>query len=141
MSAAPVSIRAVAFVDVVSGRIARSPRATRPNAVMALNRAIAVAALDGVSAGLAALASIDEVALEAYQPYHAARADLLMRVGDHDGAIAAYDRALALTSNRAERRFLAAQRDIAADRRSSAVLLSQPEVVVDLVSRVADEST
>jgi RNA polymerase sigma-70 factor (ECF subfamily) len=90
--------------------------AVRPNAVVALNRAVAVAELDGALAGLAALASLDRTALDGYQPYHAARADLLARTGDRDTAIAAYERAIELTANPAERRFLEAQRDAAADR-------------------------
>jgi RNA polymerase sigma-70 factor (ECF subfamily) len=90
--------------------------AARPNAVVALNRAVAVGELDGAPAGLAALASLDPAALDGYQPYHAARADLLARTGDRDAAIAAYDQALELTANPAERRFLQAQRDAAAGR-------------------------
>jgi RNA polymerase sigma-70 factor (ECF subfamily) len=82
----------------------------RPNAVVALNRAVAVAELDGPGAGLAALDAIDATLLDEYQPYHAARADLLARAGYHDAARAAYDRALDLTTNVAEQRFLEAQR-------------------------------
>ena len=85
--------------------------AFRPNPVIALNRAVAVAALDGVSAGLDALA---DVHLDDYQPYHAARADLLTRAERIDEAIAAYDRAIELTSNSAEREFLSRQRQHAA---------------------------
>ena len=50
--------------------------------------------------------------LDDYQPYHAARADLLARAGRH-GATAAYDRAIDLTTNPAERRFLERQRKAA----------------------------
>ncbi len=53
--------------------------------------------------------------LDGYQPYHAARADLLARVGRTAEAIAAYDRALELTTNAVERRFLSEQRDRAAE--------------------------
>lgn len=83
----------------------------RPNAVVALNRAAAIAELDGPAAGLAALAAIDDVAdaLDEYQPYHAARADLLARDGQADAAADAYARALALTTNPAERAFLERQ--------------------------------
>jgi len=85
--------------------------AMRPNAVVALNRAIAIAELDGPGAGLAALASIDDAAaLADYQPYHAGRADLLARAGHVHEAVAAYDRALDLTTNPAEREFLGRQR-------------------------------
>ncbi len=90
--------------------------ALRPNAVVALNRAIAVGELYGPTDGLAALASLDTARLETYQPYHAARADLLARAGQVDAAIAAYDRAIDLTSNPAERNFLLAQRAACATR-------------------------
>jgi RNA polymerase sigma-70 factor (ECF subfamily) len=82
----------------------------RPNAVVALNRAVAVAELDGPLAGLAAVDAIDAAVLDEYQPYHATRADLLARAGHRDAAIAAYDRAIALTTNVPELRFLDAQR-------------------------------
>jgi RNA polymerase sigma-70 factor (ECF subfamily) len=82
----------------------------RPNAVVALNRAVAVAELDGPAAGLAALDAIDAALLEDYQPYHATRADLLARAGYRDAARAAYDRALELTTNATEQRFLEARR-------------------------------
>jgi RNA polymerase sigma-70 factor (ECF subfamily) len=88
--------------------------AMRPNPLVALNRAVAVGELEGAAAGLAALDSLDATPLEAYQPYHAARADLLARAGS-DEAIAAYDRAIDLTTNGAERRFLEAQRNVLAD--------------------------
>jgi RNA polymerase sigma-70 factor (ECF subfamily) len=82
----------------------------RPNAVVALNRAVAVAELDGPGAGLAALDAIDASLLGEYQPYHATRADLLARSGHRDASLAAYDRALDLTTNVAEQRFLDEQR-------------------------------
>jgi RNA polymerase sigma-70 factor (ECF subfamily) len=78
--------------------------------VVALNRAVAVAELDGPLAGLAAVDAIDAAVLDEYQPYHATRADLLARAGHRDAAIAAYDRAIALTTNVPELRFLDAQR-------------------------------
>jgi RNA polymerase sigma-70 factor (ECF subfamily) len=83
--------------------------ALRPNAVVATNRAVAVGELEGPAAGLAALDALDDAdasALAAYQPYHATRADLLARAGRATDAIAAYDRAIELTTNPAERRFL-----------------------------------
>ena len=58
--------------------------AVRPNPVVALNRAIAIGELHGPEVGLEAVESLDAAALEDYQPYHAARADLLARTGDHD---------------------------------------------------------
>jgi RNA polymerase sigma-70 factor (ECF subfamily) len=87
--------------------------ALRPNAVVALNRAIAIGELRGPGDGLAALAAIDGDGLQGYQPYHAARADLLARVGRTEDAINAYDRAIELTDSAVERRFLEAQRDAA----------------------------
>ena len=89
--------------------------ALRPNAVVALNRAIAVAELDGPAAGLAALTSLDTDRLDDYQPYHATRADLLARAGRSATPPAAYDRAIDLTVNPAERRFLEQQRGALAD--------------------------
>ena len=85
--------------------------AIQPNPVVALNRAVAVGALHGPSAALDALANVN---LADYQPYHAARADLLTRAERIDEAIAAYDRAIELTSNTAEREFLNQQRQRAA---------------------------
>jgi RNA polymerase sigma-70 factor (ECF subfamily) len=81
--------------------------AVQPNPVVALNRAVAVAALHGPAAGLEALANVN---LADYQPYHAARADLLARAGRTDAALAAYDRAIELTANTSEREFLGRQR-------------------------------
>jgi RNA polymerase sigma-70 factor (ECF subfamily) len=84
--------------------------ALRPSAVAALNRSVAVAELSGPVAGLAALEAIDPAPLDNYQPYHAARADLLARAGHRDEAVAAYDRAIELTTNPVERDFLVRQR-------------------------------
>ncbi len=84
--------------------------ALRPNPVVALNRSVAVAELHGPVEGLAGLAEIDPASLDNYQPYHAARADLLARAGRHDEAEAAYDRAIELTRNSVERDFLVRQR-------------------------------
>ena len=83
--------------------------ALRPNTVVALNRSVAVAELHGPVEGLAALAEIDPASLENYQPYHAARADLLARAGRRDEALDAYDRAVELTTNAVERAFLVRQ--------------------------------
>jgi RNA polymerase sigma-70 factor (ECF subfamily) len=87
----------------------------RPNAVVAVNRAVAVAELHGPGAGLAALDTVDGEVLDGYQPYHAARADLLARAGRTSEALAAYDRAIQLTTNPAEGRFLAERRAAVAD--------------------------
>ena len=84
--------------------------AMRPTPVVALNRAIAVAERHGPAAGLAALDALDTTTLAGYQPYHAARADLLARAGDRDEAVAAYGRAIELSANPAERQWLQEQR-------------------------------
>ena len=84
--------------------------ALRPHPVVALNRSVALAELRGPDEGLAALAGIDAATLGNYQPYHAARADLLARTGRHDEALAAYERAIELTANAVERAFLVRQR-------------------------------
>src|ERR1035441_2647567 len=84
--------------------------APRPHPVVALNRSVAVAELHGPAEGLAALAELDAATLANYQPYHAARADLLARAGRRDEALGAYDRAIELTTNAVERDFLARQR-------------------------------
>ena len=54
----------------------------------------------------AALAAVDALDLDGYHLFHATRADLLRRLGRHDEAAEAYDAALALATNAAERRFL-----------------------------------
>ena len=84
--------------------------ALRPHPVVALNRSVAIAELHGPAEGLAALAEIDAATLDKYQPYHAARADLLARAGRRDEALGAYDRAIELTTNAVERDFLVRQR-------------------------------
>jgi RNA polymerase sigma-70 factor, ECF subfamily len=83
--------------------------ALRPNPVVALNRSVAIAELHGPAEGLAAMAEIDPGALDNYQPYHAAHADLLARAGRRHDATAAYERALEHTTNPVERDFLARQ--------------------------------
>ncbi|MCA9551346.1 MAG: sigma-70 family RNA polymerase sigma factor [Myxococcales bacterium] len=79
--------------------------ARAPTPVVALNRAVAVAMARGPAAGLALL---EELAgpLAEYHLYHAARADLLRRMGARAEAAAAYRRALETPCNAAERRFL-----------------------------------
>jgi RNA polymerase sigma-70 factor (ECF subfamily) len=75
-----------------------------PSPVVELNRAVAVAMADGPRAGLALVRGlIEEGSLDAYAPLHAAHADLLRRDGDSGGAAAAYERAIALTENTAQR--------------------------------------
>ena len=87
--------------------------AQRPDPVVGLNRALAIAERSGASAGLDELATLDTDRLADYQPYHAARADLHARAGHHADALDAYDRAIGLTTNPAEREFLMRQRHLA----------------------------
>jgi RNA polymerase sigma-70 factor (ECF subfamily) len=76
----------------------------QPSPVVELNRAVAVAMAQGPAEGLAA---VDEIAgLDDYRYLHSTRADLLRRLGRRDEARSAYERALTLTSNEAERDFL-----------------------------------
>jgi RNA polymerase sigma-70 factor, ECF subfamily len=79
-----------------------------PTAVVALNRAIAVGELDGPGP---ALAILDQLELDNYHLYHAARADLLHRLGRCEEALAAYDEAAALATNQVERDHLQRRRD------------------------------
>jgi RNA polymerase sigma-70 factor (ECF subfamily) len=78
-----------------------------PNPVVALNRAVAVAEVHGPAA---ALAVVDVLDLDAYHPFHVTRADLLRRLGRHHEAAMAYDAALDIVGNAAERRFLEERR-------------------------------
>ncbi len=82
----------------------------RPNAVVATNRAVAVAERDGPDAGVTALDELDVGVVAGFQSYWAARADLLARAGRIGEADAAYRRALDLTTNAAEHRFLTDRR-------------------------------
>lgn len=82
--------------------------AVAPSPVVRLNRAVAVAELDGPGV---ALAEVDRLELRDYHPWWAVRADLLRRLGRLDEAREAYDEAIALTDNSAERSWLAARRD------------------------------
>ena len=80
--------------------------------VVAINRAVAVAETQGPAAGLAALDVLaDDARLAEYQPYWAARAGLLARMGDAAAARRAYDRAIGLESDPAVRRFLQRRRE------------------------------
>jgi len=79
-----------------------------PSAVVELNRAVALAFAEGPAAGLAELDRVGaRGSLVEYHLFHAARADLLRRLGRRAEAATAYRRALQLATNRAERRFLA----------------------------------
>ena len=79
----------------------------RPSAVIALNRAVAIAMNEGAERGLVL---IDDLLaggeLERYQLAHSARADLLRRLGRRDAALEAYAIALSMTSQAAQRRYL-----------------------------------
>ena len=77
--------------------------AITPSPVAALNRAVAVAEIDGPEV---ALALADRIALEGFYLFHAIRADLLRRLGRDAEAARAYRAAIALNGNAAERDFL-----------------------------------
>ena len=78
-----------------------------PSPVVELNRAVALAMRDGPAAGLPVIeALLKKGGLERYHLAHAARADLYRRLGQHAQALASYRRALALTRQEPERRFL-----------------------------------
>jgi RNA polymerase sigma-70 factor, ECF subfamily len=79
--------------------------ALSPDPVVELNRAVAIAMAGDVAGGLARIDALAP-ALDRYHYFHAARADLLRRLGAADAARAAYERALALDANAAERAFL-----------------------------------
>jgi RNA polymerase sigma-70 factor (ECF subfamily) len=74
-----------------------------PTPVVALNRAVAVAEVEGPAA---ALTLVDALPLDSYYLFHAIRADLLTQLGRTTEAQAAYESALALTPNQAEQDFL-----------------------------------
>ena len=81
--------------------------------VVSINRAVALAAHvsgpRGAAEGLAALDTLNDAQLAEYQPYWAARAALLARIGSAQGAAEAYRRAIGLESDPAVRRFLQAE--------------------------------
>ena len=81
--------------------------ARSPTPIVALNRAVAIAELDGPAV---ALAQVDALGLNDYHAWHATRADLLRRLGRSDEARAAYDAAIAATQNPGERAYLARRR-------------------------------
>ncbi|HSR97917.1 MAG TPA: RNA polymerase sigma factor [Kofleriaceae bacterium] len=77
----------------------------QPSPIVALNRAVAIAMWQGPAAGLALIDDLSG-ALTAYHLWHAAKADLLRRLGRHREAAAAYRGALACVGSEPERRFL-----------------------------------
>jgi RNA polymerase sigma-70 factor (ECF subfamily) len=87
-------------IAVLYGELAR----LTDSPVVELNRAVAVAEVDGAEAGLQI---IDELALDDYRYLHSTRAELLIRLGRIDDARAAYRRALELVQDDAERRLFA----------------------------------
>jgi RNA polymerase sigma-70 factor, ECF subfamily len=79
----------------------------QPSPVIELNRAVAVAMAEGPERGLELLDEPKLVeALDSYQWFWSARADLLRRAGESTAAMKAYERALELATNPVERRFL-----------------------------------
>lgn len=84
--------------------------AMRPSPMVALSRALALAQVEGVEAGLDALEGLPAQRLALARPFHAARADLLAKAGRAGEAAAALDAALALDPPRAERLWLEARR-------------------------------
>jgi RNA polymerase sigma-70 factor, ECF subfamily len=81
-----------------------------PSPIVALNRAVAVAELDGPQVALAAIEPLEDK-LAGYHAYHATRADLLRRLGHSHKSRAAYDKAIELAGNTAEIGYLTRRRD------------------------------
>ena len=81
--------------------------ALTPGPIVALNRAVAVAEVEGPRA---ALGLVDRLELGDYRLFHAIRADLLRRLGRLAEAVAAYEAAICRTDNAVERDFLQRQR-------------------------------
>ena len=82
----------------------------RDDAVVRLNRAVALAEVAGPDIALLEVQRLASSELAAFLPYHAVRADLLRRTGRIDEASAAYAEAIALDPPSAERRFLEGKR-------------------------------
>jgi RNA polymerase sigma-70 factor (ECF subfamily) len=81
--------------------------ALQPTPVVALNRAVAIAELDGPDVALALVEPLD---LDTYHPWHAVRADLLRRLGRSTEAQAAYTRAIETAVNPGEIAYLSRRR-------------------------------
>jgi len=79
-----------------------------PSPVVSLNRAVAVAEVDGPAA---ALTIVDDLDIDGYHVFHSIRADLLARLGRTSEAAAEYTAAIVATGNAAEQRFLRMRRD------------------------------
>jgi RNA polymerase sigma-70 factor (ECF subfamily) len=109
---AAVHCEAASSADTDWGQISAlyaSLREIEPSPIAALNHAVAIAESGSPEAGLALADDVSE-ALDGYHLLHATRAELLRRLGRVDAARAAYDRALELVSNQAEREHLARRR-------------------------------
>lgn len=86
--------------------------------VAQINRAVALAEVEGADAGLQALAAVEaDERIRTYQPYWAARAELLARTGAHGEVHQAYEIAIGMEADPAVRRFLERRRDQAAEKR------------------------
>ena len=85
----------------------RGLAAIHPSPVVSLNHAVAVAMSQGLETGLRLIEQLGSGGeLDSYHLYHAARADLLRRMGQRARALEEYRRALSLTTNAVERRYL-----------------------------------
>ncbi len=81
-----------------------------PSPIVALNRAVAIAELDGPDVALAIVDGLQQELVD-YHAYHVTRADFLRRLGRSEESRAAYDRAIALAGNTAETAYLTRRRD------------------------------
>jgi RNA polymerase sigma-70 factor (ECF subfamily) len=81
-----------------------------PSPIVALNRAVGVAELDGPEVALAIVDRLED-ALAGYHAFHATRAELLRRLGCREQSRAAYDKAIELAGNTAETAYLTRRRD------------------------------
>ncbi len=101
---------AATAVDTDWGQVLRlydQLMALAPDPVVALNRAVALAEVDGAEQ---ALIEVDALNLDRYYLFHAIRADLLRRLGRHEAAAQAYTAAIERTGNAAEQAFLRERR-------------------------------
>ena len=96
-----------AFADAVASRNAAALFALVGSPVVAINRALAIAEVHGAGAALDALQELAaDGRLAEYQPYWAARAELLAKTGEHAEARHAYEIAIGLERDASVRRFL-----------------------------------
>ncbi len=82
----------------------------RDDVIVRLNRAVALAEVEGPAAALVEIEALDDERMEAFQPWHAVRADLLRRLGRTGDSRTAYHRAIDLAPGPAERAWLTARR-------------------------------